>query len=86
MKNTITIKALDNAEMRITGKNTDTMTATINHNHHRINVTYYKRLPDYEGWEPVQITDNVLIHQWYYIDNLKAVRDELLKAFEALAA
>lgn len=86
MKNTIIIKSLGNAEMKIKSNTTDTMTATINHNHHRINVTYYKRLPDYEGWEPVQITEKVLIHEWYNIDNLKAVRDELLKAFEALAA
>ena len=86
MKTTIIIKSLGNEEMKIKSNTADTITATVNHNHHRINVTYYKRLPDYEGWEPVQITDNVLIHQWYYIDNLKAVRDELLKAFEALAA
>ena len=86
MKNTIIIKSLGNAEMKIKSNTADTITATVNHNHHNIHITFYKRLPVYEGWEPVQITDKVLIHEWYNIENLEAVRDELLKAFEGLVA
>ena len=39
MKNTIIIKSLGNAEMKIKSNTTDTMTATINHNHHNIHIT-----------------------------------------------
>lgn len=83
-KKVINIKSLDNAELKITGVWGDTVTARTRYNHHIIHITFYKELPKYEGWEPVQVTDRVLIHEWYHLDNLQAVHDELLNIFETM--
>lgn len=83
-KNIIKVKSLDGAEMRFKNDDGWTISANIRYNHHIIHVTYYRWLPKYEGWEPVRVTNQVLIHEWYYIDNLETVRDELQYIFETV--
>lgn len=85
-KETITIKNLDNAALKITGVYDGFITARTRYNHHIIHISFYKELPQYEGWEPVQVTSKVLIHEWYHLDNEQAVHDELLKLNEVLFA
>ena len=86
--NIIKIGTLNNAEMRIKNDNGWTIKANIRYNHKIIHVTFYRWLPKYQGNEPVQITDRVLIHDWTEIEasDFEAVKNELFNIFNEIAA
>lgn len=85
--NIIKIGTLNNAEMRIKSDNGWTIKANIRYNHKIIHVTFYRWLPKYNGNEPVQITEQVLIHDWTEIEasNYEAVKNELFNIFNEIA-
>lgn len=82
------VESLGGAPMKFVQDDGWTIWARIRYDHHIINVRYYRWLPEYEGWEWVQIEDPVSIFEWYYIHNLdlEAIRDELQKLFETAIA
>lgn len=83
----IIVKSLNNAEFRFKDDNGCVISANVRFNHHIIHVKYFRYLPEYTGYEKVQITDNIVINEHWYIpsDKLKKVRDELEDIFiEAL--
>ena len=84
--NTFEIKNLNGATMKIRRNDGLTVSATIRYNTHVLHISFYKKLPIYEGWEPVKVTDKILIDKWYLIPDYVAVHDELLSIFESLAA
>lgn len=93
-KNTIKVKSLNNAEMKIKADDGWTVSATIRYNNHIIHITYYRWLPKYEGWETVKVIRRLLIHEWYYIIDTRnrsnddeiynIVEGELLTIFDTL--
>lgn len=64
-KNLIPIKSLPNAELRISNDNGWTISGHIKYNHHRINITYYRFLPEYEEDDIIKITQRATIHDWW---------------------
>ena len=72
-------------KMEIISKNNIMLSAKIRYNDEIIHINYYFDLPEYQGNEPVQITDKLQIAEWYYLDNYQTVHDELTKIFEQIA-
>lgn len=86
-KNFIPIKSLPNAELRISNDDGWTISGHIKYNHHRINFTYYRWLPEYSENDPVRVTKRVIIHDWWFIINQekgfdRTLLDETLKTVE----
>lgn len=92
-KKLIPIESLPNAELRISNDDGWTISGHIKYNHHRINFTYYRWLPEYSENDPVKVTKRVIIHDWYYFDSYnksealdfeKQVSDEIIQIFDNL--
>ena len=86
----VQVKSLGGAPMKFVWDDGWAIDANIRYDHHTIRVRYFRWLPEYEGWEPVQIEDQISIFEWWHIHiyklDIKAIRDELQELFETVIA
>lgn len=68
-KKPILIKSLPDTELIIDNDNGWTVSAHIKYNHHKINITYYRQLPECSDNSPVRIIKRCIVHNWYYLDS-----------------
>lgn len=93
MKRKIPLKSLNGSELTIDLDDGYCVSCHTRYNNHRINITYYRELPEYSENDPVKVTKRVIIHDWYYFDSYnksaaldfeKQVSDEIIQIFDNL--
>ena len=69
MKRKIPLKSLNGSELSIDLDDGYCVSCHTRFNNHRINITYYRELPEYSENDPVRITKRVIVHNWYYLNS-----------------
>ena len=80
-KRKILLKSLNGSELTIDLDDGYCVSCHIRFNNHRINITYYRELPECSEDDPIRITKKCVVHNWYYLNSSnKAVAYEIEKA------
>lgn len=68
-KRKIPLKSLNGSELSIDLDDGYCVSCHTRFNNHRINITYYRELPEYSESDPVRITKRCIVHNWYYLNS-----------------